>query len=248
MSWSARQTAMLDQMGLGHWPAAVPSQVEPAPPQAAELAAKNAPTPIPMASTRLRNWDSLERLHEDVRACRACGLCAGRQQAVPGIGHAQAHWMVVGEGPGEQEDAQGEPFVGPSGQLLDAMLSAVGRSRQPGSAQQQVFIANTVKCRPPGNRNPAPEELAACAPFLQGQLALVKPKLVLALGRFAAQSLLQTEAPIGRLRGQAHALPDGTPVVVSYHPSYLLRQPQDKAKAWEDLCLAAEVYEERQNA
>jgi uracil-DNA glycosylase len=251
MSWSPRQSAMLACMGIGHWPAEWSAE-EGVAPGAVATPAPTAP-PAPAATSAVlpppaRSWSSLEALHADVRACRACGLCAGRTQAVPGIGHAQAHWMVIGEGPGEQEDAQGEPFVGPSGQLLDAMLSAVGRSRQPGSAQQQVFIANTVKCRPPGNRNPAPEELAACAPFLQGQLALVKPRLVLALGRFAAQSLLQTEAPIGRLRGQAHALPDGTPVVVSYHPSYLLRQPQDKAKAWEDLCLAAEVYEERQNA
>lgn len=149
--------------------------------------------------------------------------------------------MVVGEAPGEQEDLLGEPFVGPSGRLLDAMLAAVGRTRQPANEERQVFIANTLKCRPPGNRSPSSDELKACAPYLDRQLALVRPRVVLALGRFAAQSVLGREEPIGRLRGTVHALRDGTPVVVSYHPSYLLRQPLEKAKAWADLCLAAEV-------
>lgn len=241
MSWSPRQSAMLSCMELGHWPTAQAST-------GAIAAGEPAPTSPPASAPATtapalpaRRWDSLQQLHADVRACQSCGLCAGRRHAVPGVGHAQAHWMVIGEAPGEQEDALGEPFVGPSGQLLDAMLAAVGRGRQPSTAQQQVFIANAVKCRPPGNRNPTPDELAACAPFLRSQIELVKPRLVLALGRVAAHSLLQTEAPIGRLRGTAHVLANGIPVVVSYHPSYLLRQPQDKARAWEDLCLAADI-------
>lgn len=254
--WDARQQAMLAALGLGErWGGDRPVAAEPErrPHLAAEApAAPTAPTaptvaaPAPAALTPIAvqpTWTDLESLHQAVRDCRACGLCSGRRQAVPGVGHPGARWMVVGEGPGEQEDLRGEPFVGPSGQLLDAMLAAVGRSRLPGDAEHQVYIANSVKCRPPGNRNPSSEELQACAPFLQGQLALIKPKVVLALGRFAVQALLGSEAPIGRLRGQVHRLGDGTPVVVSYHPAYLLRQPQEKARAWEDLCLAAAVAE-----
>lgn len=184
--------------------------------------------------------DDLPTLAAAIQACRACGLCEGRKHAVAGIGTAASQWMVVGEAPGEQEDLAGEPFVGASGELLDAMLAAAGRQRgEPG----QMFITNAVKCRPPGNRNPSSQELAACAPFLKAQLAMVKPKLVLALGRVAAQSLLGSDAPIGKLRAQVQHLADGTPVVVSYHPSYLLRQPLEKARAWEDLCMAAALSE-----
>ena len=198
----------------------------------------------PVASARLASasgsWATLADVAEAVRNCQACGLCASRKQAVPGIGNPNAHWMVVGEGPGEHEDLQGEPFVGRSGELLDAMLAALNLTRAEAPPSRQVFIANTVKCRPPGNRNPSAEELAACAPFLQRQLQLVKPRIVLALGRFAAQTLLSSEAPVGSLRGKVHRLADGTPVVVSYHPSYLLRQPLEKARAWDDWCRAAE--------
>jgi len=200
-------------------------------------------TPIAAAASaevvKASDLESLDAVHAAVRSCRACGLCDTRKQAVPGVGHAHAHWMVVGEGPGEQEDVQGEPFVGASGALLDAMLATLGLERNPGPPSRQVFIANAVKCRPPGNRTPSADELAACRPFLQQQLALVRPRMVLALGRVAAQSLLGSEAPVGRLRGKVHQLHDGTPVVVSYHPAYLLRQPWEKARAWEDLCLAA---------
>ena len=157
-----------------------------------------------------------------------------------GVGHEQAHWLVVGEAPGENEDLQGEPFVGAAGQLLDRMLAALGLGRGDGTPAQQVFIANTLKCRPPRNRNPSPEELAACRPFLMRQVALVQPRVILAMGRFAVQSLLDSDAPIGRLRGTVHRW-RGLPLVVSYHPAYLLRQPADKAKAWDDLCLAAEL-------
>ncbi|MDQ2150356.1 uracil-DNA glycosylase [Alcaligenaceae bacterium C4P045] len=178
-------------------------------------------------------------LQAQVEACTACGLCESRRHAVYGAGATQAKWMVVGEAPGEQEDREGLPFVGRSGQLLDAMLRAVGMSRN-----DDVFIANVIKCRPPGNRNPKPEEIAACSPYLMRQIALVQPAGLLVLGRFAAQVLLGTDAAIAQLRGKVHAFKgeDGReiPVVVSYHPAYLLRSPAEKARAWQDLQLAAE--------
>ena len=184
-------------------------------------------------------------LREAVASCQACGLCRTRRNTVFGVGHQRAHLMVVGEAPGEQEDRQGEPFVGAAGQLLDRMLAAIGLSRhaiegQPDDAARRVFIANTLKCRPPGNRNPAPDELQRCQPFLERQVALVQPRVILAMGRFAVQSLLGSDAPIGRLRGTVHRW-QGVPLVVTYHPAYLLRQPADTARAWEDLCLAAEL-------
>jgi DNA polymerase len=185
-------------------------------------------------------------LREAVAHCRACKLCEGRRQTVFGVGHQRAHWMIVGEAPGEQEDIQGEPFVGKSGQLLDNMLRSIGLGRNApadGSAAdpaRQVFIANTLKCRPPGNRNPEPEELAQCEPFLVRQLELVQPKIILAMGRFAVQSLLRSTEPIGRLRGRVHRY-HGVPLIVTYHPAYLLRNPEDKARAWDDLCLAVET-------
>ena len=148
--------------------------------------------------------------------------------------------MIVGEAPGEQEDARGEPFVGKAGQLLDNMLRAIGLSREPGPPSTQVFIANTLKCRPPGNRNPEPHELAQCEAFLLRQVALVKPRIIVAMGRFALQSLLRTSEPVGRLRGRVHVY-QGVPLVATYHPAYLLRNPEDKARAWEDLCLARDV-------
>jgi DNA polymerase len=181
----------------------------------------------------------LDALSEQVTACTACGLCRGRKQAVFGTGARSARWMVVGEAPGEQEDRQGLPFVGRSGQLLDAMLASVGHSRE-----QDVFIANVIKCRPPGNRNPKPEEIAACSPYLMRQIALLKPERILVLGRFAAQALLGTDATIGSLRGRVHTLKiDGReiPLVVSYHPAYLLRSPAEKARSWQDLRLAVDA-------
>lgn len=176
-------------------------------------------------------------LREAVAGCQACGLCASRRNTVFGVGHTQADWMIVGEAPGEQEDRQGEPFVGAAGQLLDAMLRACGRARSSEEARRGVYIANVLKCRPPANRNPAPEEVLQCEPFLARQVALVQPKLIIAMGRFAVQSLLKTTEPIGRLRGRVHRY-EGVPVIVTYHPAYLLRTPIDKAKAWADLCLA----------
>jgi DNA polymerase len=182
-------------------------------------------------------------LREAVVACTACKLCETRRQTVFGVGHQQSHWMVVGEAPGEQEDIQGEPFVGKSGQLLDNMLKALGLSRKdaaPPDPSRQVYIANTLKCRPPGNRNPQPEELAQCEHFLIRQIELVKPRIILAMGRFAVQSLLRSNEPIGRLRGRVHRY-QGVPLIVTYHPAYLLRNLEDKARAWDDLCLAADT-------
>jgi len=171
-------------------------------------------------------------LRAAVTACTACGLCKQRKQAVFGVGNEAAPWLFVGEGPGADEDEQGEPFVGQAGKLLDSMLAAVGLKRG-----REAYIANVVKCRPPGNRTPTPEEAAACAPFLDRQIDLIAPKLIVALGKTAAMRLLQTEASLGSLRGQVHRY-RGTPLVVTYHPAYLLRNLPDKSKAWEDLLFA----------
>jgi DNA polymerase len=179
------------------------------------------------------DWAALQ---ETAAACQACDLCAQRKKSVFGVGDPQAPWMVIGEAPGEEEDQAGEPFVGQSGQLLDNMLKAVGLSRK-AQGEGGVYIANAIKCRPPGNHNPTPQELATCAPYLARQVALVQPKIILLMGRFAVQSVLQTTEPIGKLRGQVHSH-QGVPVVVTYHPAYLLRNPADKAKAWADLVLA----------
>ena len=178
-------------------------------------------------------------LQAAVAGCEACGLCRSRKNTVFGVGDVQADWMIVGEAPGENEDLQGEPFVGLAGQLLDNMLRAVGRSRT-GQGARGAYIANVLKCRPPANRNPQPAEVAQCEPYLTRQVALVQPKIILAMGRFAVQSLLKTDEPIGRLRGRVHRY-EGVPVIVTYHPAYLLRTPADKAKAWADLCLAMET-------
>jgi uracil-DNA glycosylase family 4 len=240
---------MLEEMGIGLW--------EPQPetglrsPQPDPLRARNCSLPSPPseregAKTRATDvhtdvaqmdWPTLRAA---VAACTACKLCQGRTNTVFGVGNESAHWMIVGEAPGEQEDLQGEPFVGKAGQLLDNMLRAIGLTRASAPAERQVFIANTLKCRPPRNRNPEPDELAQCEPFLQRQVALVQPKIILAMGRFAVQSLLRSDEPVGRLRGRVHRY-QGVPLIVTYHPAYLLRNLEDKAKAWDDLCLALEV-------
>jgi uracil-DNA glycosylase family 4 len=172
---------------------------------------------------------SWEQLAETVASCRQCRLCEQRKQAVLGVGDRQADWLFVGEGPGAEEDEKGEPFVGQAGKLLDNMLMAIGLRRG-----ADVYIANTVKCRPPGNRTPEAEEIFACRPYLERQIELIQPKLIVALGRPAAQTLLQAEVKIGAARGQLHRYGD-VPVIVTYHPAYLLRNLPDKAKAWEDL-------------
>lgn len=216
----------------------------PTPPAQAPTAdpARQPALAAPLAPAALAGLGWVE-LQAQVQACQACALCESRQQVVFGAGHQKAHCLIVGEAPGAEEDARGEPFVGASGQLLDSMLAALGLSRAAdGPAHQRVYIANTLKCRPPGNRNPQTQELQRCTPYLQQQLALLQPRVVLALGRFAAQVLLGSDLPLGKLRGQVHrsALAGERPVVVSYHPSYLLRSPGEKAKAWADWCLLAE--------
>ena len=222
---------------------ALPSTVRPSPAAQPDDGLPSAPRP----EVAYLDWPALR---EAVASCRACGLCESRKQTVFGVGHPQAHWMIVGEAPGEQEDLQGEPFVGAAGRLLDQMLRSVALTRAehaaegqpPLQAAQQVYIANTLKCRPPRNRNPEPQELQRCEPFLVRQIELLRPRLILAMGRFAVQSLLRTDEPIGRLRGRVHRY-QGVPLVVTYHPAYLLRNLPDKAKAWEDLCLAAHTLE-----
>ena len=171
-------------------------------------------------------------------SCTRCPLHQTRTQAVFGVGPERVDWLVIGEAPGAEEDRRGEPFVGAAGQLLDAMLRAIGLDRK-----SNVYIANVLKSRPPGNRDPKPEEVAACLPYLQAQIELLRPKLMLAVGRIAAQSLLGTDAPLGRLRGQVHRFGD-TPLIVTYHPAYLLRTPAEKRKAWEDLKFARSVYQQ----
>ena len=183
------------------------------------------------------DWQSLA---QSVAGCTRCPLCHSRTQTVFGVGRRDADILVVGEAPGAEEDRQGEPFVGRAGQLLDNMLRALGYSRE------RVFIANMLKCRPPRNRDPGAEEVEACRPYLARQIELVRPSVILALGRIAAQNLLGSDRPLRTLRQQVHTLQQrAIPVVVSYHPAYLLRTPQDKAKAWDDLKRLRELLPER---
>ena len=191
--------------------------------------------PPPLESDGL-DWPELR---DKVAACTLCSLHRTRTQTVFGVGSESADWMIIGEAPGAEEDRRGEPFVGRAGKLLDEMLRSVGLARD------AVFIANMLKCRPPQNRDPAVDEAAACRSYLDRQIALLAPKLILAVGRIAAQHLLETDAPLGRLRGQKHYLNNGQlPVVVTYHPAYLLRSPTQKRKAWQDLCLARQIVNE----
>jgi uracil-DNA glycosylase family 4 len=180
-------------------------------------------------------WAELEHA---VKTCTLCPLHQTRTQAVFGVGNRNAQWMVIGEAPGADEDRQGEPFVGRAGQLLNSMLKAIGLKRE------QVFIANILKSRPPNNRDPRPEEVRACIPYLFRQIELVNPKLILCVGRIAAQTLLETDTPIGKLRGQLHRIAGNRPMVVTYHPAYLLRSPGEKRKSWSDLLLAMRTVEQ----
>ncbi|MEJ0007277.1 MAG: uracil-DNA glycosylase [Steroidobacteraceae bacterium] len=187
-----------------------------------------------MPATADTSW---QRLTEDVTRCTRCDLYRTRTRAVLGVGDRHAQWLVVGEAPGAEEDRQGEPFVGRAGQLLDAMLRAIGLARG-----TNVYIANILKSRPPGNRDPAPAEVAACLPYLERQIELIRPRIILAVGRIAAQNLLGSDSSLGRLRGQVHEFGGlKTALVVTYHPAYLLRKPEDKRKAWEDLKFARGV-------
>ena len=177
-----------------------------------------------------------EQLRESIGECRACGLCAERKQVVPGVGDENADWLFIGEGPGAEEDARGEPFVGQAGKLLDAMLAAIDLQRG-----ENVYIANAVKCRPPGNRTPEADEMMACKPYLKRQIALLQPKLIVLLGKAAVHAVLGEDGSLASLRGKILNYRDGgltVPVIVTYHPAYLLRTLPDKSKAWEDLCRA----------
>jgi DNA polymerase len=197
------------------------------------VATKVAPTGATHAAAL--GWEGLA---EAVRGCKRCGLHATRTQTVFGVGRRDAELMIIGEAPGAEEDRQGEPFVGPAGQLLNAMLRAIKLRRE------DVYIANILKCRPPHNRDPSPEEASTCTPYLNRQIDLLRPRVILALGRIAGQWLLQSELSIGRLRGQVLRYGDaGIPLVLTYHPAYLLRTPSAKAKAWQDLCLVRDLVE-----
>jgi len=218
MQSETERRAYLRAMGIDLW----------VPRDAAAAAAADTSLPETPVSD---DWDGLRAA---VAACTRCRLHEGRTQTVFGVGSPDADWMIIGEAPGAEEDRRGEPFVGRAGKLLDEMLRAIGQRRD------SVFIANILKCRPPNNRDPKPDEAAACRPYLQRQIAMVRPQIILAVGRIAAQQLLGTDDPVGRLRGRVHRL-DDTPVVVTYHPAYLLRSPTQKRKAWDDLCLAARV-------
>jgi len=246
---SARRDLMLEEMGLGPvWrlrarraTAAPAPQAAPSLERAAAAPSPEVPAPPPVATlapedraARIARMDWPE-LEQAVAGCTACGLCKTRRNTVFGVGDANADWLLVGEAPGAEEDARGEPFVGQAGRLLDNMLAAIDLARGKG-----VYIANVLKCRPPGNRNPEPGEVAQCSPHLHRQIALIRPKLVVAMGRFAAQTLLDTEASIASLRGRTFEY-RGVPLVVTYHPAYLLRNLPDKAKAWEDLLFARGV-------
>lgn len=255
---SNRHRAMLREMGVPVWwpeadepaPEAPPAFVPP--PVAVPHAVPNAaPQPPAAPLVPAADFPDLDALGAAVRGCTRCGLSGTRQCAVPGMGDARPDWLIVGEAPGEEEDRQGLPFVGRAGQLLDRMLDAMNLTRD-----RKVYIANVIKCRPPMNRNPDPAEIAACSPYLLRQIQLLRPRVVLAMGRFAAQTLLTEggvmpgdavrQMPLGKLRGTVHRAQLGgheLPVVVTYHPAYLLRSPAEKAKAWADLCLAMDTMD-----
>jgi len=237
---SARRERYLEEMGLAPvWKLRREPAIHEAEPRAPEPEARMQEQALAPATSGLLDdrtarilrmeWPELKSA---VAGCQACSLSKTRKNTVFGVGDERADWLLVGEAPGAEEDARGEPFVGQAGRLLDNMLAAIDLKRG-----ENVYICNVLKCRPPGNRNPEPFEVAQCGPHLLRQLALIKPKLILAMGRFAVQSLLETDASIASLRGKLHRY-QGVPLVVTYHPAYLLRNLPDKAKAWEDLCFA----------
>jgi DNA polymerase len=264
-----RQRAMLAEMGVRVWSPVEEPQVSevlsaatatPAPTALTQTPARvaqtvTAPVARPATSILVQRPEGIDQmdwstLQHTVSQCQACSLCGTRHNTVFGVGAKaepaqvpQVDWLIVGEAPGENEDLQGEPFVGQAGQLLDNILSAMGLSRQGEGQDADVFITNVLKCRPPGNRNPKPDEVAQCLPYLERQVALLQPKIILAMGRFAVQALLRESVPdvetipLGKLRGQVHSY-QGVPVVVTYHPAYVLRNLPEKAKVWADVCLA----------
>jgi uracil-DNA glycosylase family 4 len=235
---NALRREYLAALGLTTWVArgkAVPPMLEAANKSsvANEPSMEPAATAPPAAREAGVDWPELRAR---VAACTRCSLSATRTQTVFGVGNQRAEWLVVGEAPGAEEDRQGEPFVGRAGQLLNSMLRAIGLARE------QVYIANVLKCRPPGNRDPGPSEAAECLPYLEQQIALIKPKIMLAVGRIAAQNLLRTDKTLGSLRQQVHRFGiSQVPLIVTYHPAYLLRTPADKRKSWEDLKFARDV-------
>ena len=236
----SRQLQYLQAMGIQAWDlrdsAVKPPGVEQG---VAEVAGMDAsPDEVPgQSAVSGFDWETLQA---GVEACTLCELHNSRTQTVFGVGNRNADWLLIGEAPGRDEDQQGEPFVGRAGQLLNAMLQAIGLQRE------QVYIANILKCRPPNNRDPRPEEVVCCEPYLMRQIELIQPRLILALGRIAAQNLLNTETPIGKLRGRVHQFRStGIPLIATYHPAYLLRSPLEKRKSWQDLQLAFETVQEQ---
>jgi DNA polymerase len=223
---SARQRAVLDEMEIDVWVTRSSGS--------AESQALNTDPSV------RGDW---EQLNKTIHACTHCELHQSRTQAVCGVGNTTADWLIIGEAPGADEDEQGEPFVGRAGQLLNEMLRAAGLARE------QVFIANILKCRPPDNRDPLPDEVAQCMPYLQQQIDMLQPRLILLVGGVAAHNLLQVDTPVGKLRGQVHHYGEANiPVVVTYHPAYLLRSPGQKHKSWDDLMLAMDVAQESEKA
>jgi DNA polymerase len=244
-----RQRAMLAEMGVRVWtpspeavkvvvPTAAPTVVAKPP---ALVVASSAPSASPTATVHASlpaglgdmDWAALQTA---AASCQACGLCAEREKSVFGIGHPQADWLVVGDSPGPEENASGQPFAGEAGRLLDNMLKAMGLNRQdPG--ERGAYLVNATQCPTPGERSPTAQELQICAAYVARKVALVQPRMILVMGRFAMQALLQTNEPLGKMRGQVHSY-QGVPTVVTYAPAYLLRNQADKGKAWADLCLA----------
>jgi uracil-DNA glycosylase family 4 len=242
----AKRLSRLKDLGITPWVPRHAAQAQPArqrpvvEPRSVPPAAALMVQPVLAADARATAIAAMDwvALKAAVRDCTVCGLRAGCTQTVFGVGDEQARWLIIGEAPGADEDRQGEPFVGRAGQLLNSMIAAIGLKRE------QVYIANVLKCRPPNNRDPKPEEAELCRPFLERQIALIAPKIILAVGRIAAQNLLHTDTTIGRLRGSVHRL-SGVPLVVTYHPAYLLRSPGEKRKAWTDLKLAMRTVQEQ---
>lgn len=237
-----RRQRYLDALGIEAWVLRGASSVQP------EADVQQAPAPDPvepldpapipvLPETRIEVPADWKGLRQAVATCSACALSQTRQNTVFGVGPEDAPLMVIGEGPGADEDAKGEPFVGAAGQLLDQMLAAIGYSRD-----RNVFIANMVKCRPPGNRDPKAEEAEACRAYLEQQIRLVRPRLMLALGRVAAQRLLNSNEPLSRMRKNLHHYGEAqTPLLITYHPAYLLRSPREKAKSWTDLKQVSQI-------
>ncbi len=231
---SSRQTRLLGEMGIDVWQLRQQTKEAAAAVPASELPLGNSAAPAAVAVSPLVDQADWAAVNAAIRSCTACALHQSRENAVCGVGNQQADWLIIGEAPGADEDKQGEPFVGRAGQLLNEMLRAIGLRRE------QVFITNVLKCRPPDNRDPQHAEIEQCLPYLRRQIELLQPKVILVVGRIAAQALLNVETPVGKLRGKLHQYA-GVPLVVTYHPAYLLRKPGAKSKSWTDLLLAMDA-------